>query len=364
MKYLDVYNSLKQSIEKKVYPPGTHIPHTHDLIKQFKVSLTTIVKAVKLLENEGLVKRIKSKGTYVLEKGVQMSLAYKKADKIGLLFNGFLMEAMAGLHLVNASKGIEEICRKNKKSVIMLGTENRKENEFINEVKMSGISGAITFGPLDKQIFQGLIQLKLPVVCCDFTDFDLPFDQITGDFIRAGAIVMKKLYDLNHRKILFFGTYRKGTFLNDRDHEYWRASIEIEAKFLRLKHFRSFFISFEGGPEKMRSEMLKIINKHQDFTGYVCPSAHYFELLKSILEKEPGLDNLVRDAVLITSTNEKRIINEKSIYQCRWNTREMGSRAAEIMIKILKGGPHRPAVHYTPVEIIKKGGVYPAFNEN
>jgi DNA-binding LacI/PurR family transcriptional regulator len=303
------------------------------------------------LENDGLVRRIKGKGTYVLEQGVRHSLTYKKASKIGLVFKGFLMEVMQGLHFVNASTGIEEVCRKNKKSVLMLGTEDRKTDDFLNEVKMSGIAGVIVFGPNDLPLYQGLRRLNLPVVCCDYIDFNLPVDQVTGDFIKAGAAAIKKLFALGHRKILFFGTHKKGSALNDRDHEYWRASIEIEAKFLRLKHVKPFFISFEGGFHKMRAEMLEIIRRHTDFTGYICASGTYFELLKSVLENEPGLDQPDRDAVLITSTHEKREINGKKAFQCSWNTREMGARAAEILLKILKGGPYRPAVHYVPVEV-------------
>jgi DNA-binding LacI/PurR family transcriptional regulator len=342
---------LKKAIEDGKYVSGTHIPHTYDLIKLYKVSLTTIVRAVKLLEKEGLVKRIKSKGTFVLDKGIKEFFHLKKAEKVGLLFRGYLSSMMAAHFFVHAYQGMENALKKFNKSIIPLGTEGKPEEQYLEEIKNAGISGAVCYSMYEESIRKGLKAMNIPLVYCDFIDYNLPADQVTMDHLKAGSITLHKLYDLGHRRIIFFGNYKKTKRHNDPDHEYWRLACEAEAGFLHLKHFYSYFISFEGGLEEMKRKMKKILEKHTDCTGFICASTTYYELLKSLIEENPQLEAVERDVVLFSDWPEKKHIQDRIVYQCRWDTQEMGKKAAEILMEKLKGGPHRPMIHYVPVQI-------------
>ena len=66
--YAQIYNILKEDIKKGIYGEGDNIPAELELQEQYGVSRITVRQAVLALEQEGLVLRIRGKGTIVTEK--------------------------------------------------------------------------------------------------------------------------------------------------------------------------------------------------------------------------------------------------------------------------------------------------------
>ncbi|MFV0499086.1 MAG: GntR family transcriptional regulator [Bacilli bacterium] len=64
-KYQEVYSFLLSEIILK-QEIGTSIPIEVELVEKFKFSRMTVNKAIKLLENDGYVKRVKGKGTFIV----------------------------------------------------------------------------------------------------------------------------------------------------------------------------------------------------------------------------------------------------------------------------------------------------------
>lgn len=63
-KYRVIFESLRESIVAGEYGPGARLPSEADLVRRFGVSRMTIVKAIKELQNQGLVVRRMGSGTY------------------------------------------------------------------------------------------------------------------------------------------------------------------------------------------------------------------------------------------------------------------------------------------------------------
>jgi DNA-binding LacI/PurR family transcriptional regulator len=226
MKYLTLFNNLEKDIENGVYPVGSLIPHTKDLIEKYGVSLTTVSRAVKLLQRQGYVNRIKSKGTFVLDWKKRDYLELRKPDRVGLLLDGYLGEMLDRHYFVQAFRSIESCCSKVNKSVVVIARENRSMEDYLEAIKAMGISGLFVYSYYDEQLFNRLRKMKLPLVYFDFIDHNLPVDQVTLDHSRAGAIALKKLLDLGHRNILFLGNYDHRVRNIDVDHYYWWQGIE------------------------------------------------------------------------------------------------------------------------------------------
>lgn len=72
--YTQLYNSLKDSIQKKVYSVGSLIPTENELCKIFGVSKTTVRKAVGLLISEGYLQATQGRGTMVLDISASQNL--------------------------------------------------------------------------------------------------------------------------------------------------------------------------------------------------------------------------------------------------------------------------------------------------
>ncbi|MGB2963608.1 MAG: GntR family transcriptional regulator [Anaerolineales bacterium] len=72
--YIQVIDSLSESIEVNNLPPGYQLPGEAELCKTFDVSRTVIRQALKELEYKGLIYREKGRGTFVSKPKIHESL--------------------------------------------------------------------------------------------------------------------------------------------------------------------------------------------------------------------------------------------------------------------------------------------------
>lgn len=75
--YVQVHDALKEFIEHGEANPGDQLPSEPDLCRMFDVSRTVIRQALRGLENEGLIVRIKGRGTFIAEPKIGESLFQK-----------------------------------------------------------------------------------------------------------------------------------------------------------------------------------------------------------------------------------------------------------------------------------------------
>lgn len=65
--YSDIYDTLKQEINKQVYQPRNTLPGEEELASRFDVTRNTVRRALKELQSDGLVYAVKGRGVVVLE---------------------------------------------------------------------------------------------------------------------------------------------------------------------------------------------------------------------------------------------------------------------------------------------------------
>ena len=75
--YAQLKGALREPIERKLWKPGDQIPVEGDMCKIFNVSRTVLRQALSELEHEGLITRIKGKGTFVASPKIHVSLSAK-----------------------------------------------------------------------------------------------------------------------------------------------------------------------------------------------------------------------------------------------------------------------------------------------
>jgi GntR family transcriptional regulator len=66
--YAQVADAMRERIVKEVWPIGTQIPTLPALAKDFDVGIITVRQAVQLLRNDGLLKPLQGRGTFVRNK--------------------------------------------------------------------------------------------------------------------------------------------------------------------------------------------------------------------------------------------------------------------------------------------------------
>ena len=224
MKFLHIALELRKSIEEKKFSPGERIPHTDELAKTYKVSRMTAARAVQQLAREGLVKRVKSKGTFIQDVQNKAGFAYGPERRIGLVFKGYLSALADTHHLQQAFLGIEDTLKAAGKSVILLASESKSPEEFTREIDANQLGGVVLHACYDAALYRHLRGRRMPMVMLDYIDYNLPVDQVTTDHLKAGALAFQQLRLLNHRKIIFFGVALHNLHLC---WPYWDQAIHI-----------------------------------------------------------------------------------------------------------------------------------------
>lgn len=64
--YILIRDTLKSDIQNQKYPVGSLIPSERELAETYQVTRATVQKAIAHMEQEGLVKKVVGKGTYVI----------------------------------------------------------------------------------------------------------------------------------------------------------------------------------------------------------------------------------------------------------------------------------------------------------
>lgn len=351
MKFLALYQTLLKKIESGSFHSNEKLPHTLELAKQFNVSHATVFKAMQMLLKEGFIRRIKSKGTFVRPFTKESYFLAQREKRIGLLFRGQYSMLINQHFLGECFVGAEEFFMNKGKKLIPIPMEFKTTEEYVREIEAFRISGAIINSIHLPALHSAIKKMKLPYVCADYLDYNLPADQVTTDHLKAGSISLGKLVELGHKKILFLGNYFVRLRQNDPDHMFWWTAVQSAAKNAHLKNVKSIFLS-QQGRLVLKQDLRKFILSNKEYTGYISASPAFYSLIKELLESEAALKGDVRDMVLFTDRPDIRPINGRKVFRCRWDNREMGRKAAEILHSMMEGGPHKPQIHYLPVEIV------------
>lgn len=178
-----VYQQVRQSIVSGEYPAGMKLPREMDFAKQCQVSFITMRAALKRLEDDGLIVRLRSKGTFVCEPGEEQSQSVDK-PRIALIIQEY-KGSLAEEHIFNrdlifgaVKQGYEdgfeielyntgkvlphltELCRNRRFAGVIWDRPNREHHPTIWELKSEGVPLVLINRQLD----------GLPSVYCDYPD--------------------------------------------------------------------------------------------------------------------------------------------------------------------------------------------------
>ena len=115
VKYMHIVEQIKENIAKGILVPQDLLPSENELMAEFGVSSITVRKAMETMVQQGIVYRVKGKGTYVADpqSGQENANGYKK---VFLIFD---VEAALDASLTKIVQGIQQYYQ-NKKSQLVL----------------------------------------------------------------------------------------------------------------------------------------------------------------------------------------------------------------------------------------------------
>jgi GntR family transcriptional regulator, arabinose operon transcriptional repressor len=201
--YTRILEALRGDILSKKLLPGDRIPTEVELASQYDVSRITTTRAMKELENEGLIYRVKGKGSFVRPEGEWRR--NRQRSRLISLIVPFERESGAAYALLG---GAESQAAKERQLLTIHNSENSiaKERQIILDLLEHRVEGVVVF-PLSSyanyDILSRLLIDRVPLVVIDrqVTGIDASF--VAVDNAQSMAEVVRYLAELGHERIAY-----------------------------------------------------------------------------------------------------------------------------------------------------------------
>ncbi|MEK6646873.1 MAG: GntR family transcriptional regulator [Candidatus Firestonebacteria bacterium] len=208
-----ITTQLKENLQKRIlaneFSVDTKLPSERELAQEYNISRISVRSAIKELENEDFLYKVRSKGTFVKNRQ-DFKIVSKKS--ISLLVSPPLRMSFFSTII----SGIEEAASKNDYDLFLRCTNEDTflEKKYIlelNESKNSGliiISGANSFR--NAEFFKNLAQ-KNPMVVIDMFLGEIPADYVFSDDEKGTYDAIMHLIELGHTRILHLAGPKKNS---------------------------------------------------------------------------------------------------------------------------------------------------------
>jgi len=199
--YQRIENMLRDRIARKELLPGDRIESEYELAERLGVHRFTVNKAVSTLVREGLLYRVKGRGTFVTEK-----LLHEKAGSgcIGVLFTSTMETLFASWFNSQVLSGVRSATAKD---VLLFGggPHSKGRGPEFDKVAWDKVEGVVLLEIFSREYLRDVIARGVPLVVVDYEDPELDVDCVVLDNLDAGRIMTRHLVELGHRRIAHIG---------------------------------------------------------------------------------------------------------------------------------------------------------------
>jgi GntR family transcriptional regulator, arabinose operon transcriptional repressor len=240
LKYRQVFETIEEGILSRRYQPGQKLPSEAALVEEFGTSRITVIRALRELQQKGVVQRRVGSGTYVTDGA---------AASTSLLF-GLLIPNLGETEIFGPiCQGMAESSQLHKHALLWGDTTpapEAKEAETIElcrqyvAKKVAGVFFApLEWTPQNDRINQAVISLLeqagIPIVLLDRCFLPYPkrgrYDLVAIDHRRAGYIATEHLLKLGCQRVAFVAYAHSASTVEARISGYREALFLAGARF-------------------------------------------------------------------------------------------------------------------------------------
>jgi DNA-binding LacI/PurR family transcriptional regulator len=188
------HSELTAALQQKITQmrPGDRLPTQEELMRQFGVSDTTVLRSLSDLRREGIIVRRQGSGTFVAEV-TQTKTSFVGSGMVAVLAsqnsNLFFSEM---IHAVDTSLNANELAP----VLILDRNKNRRIERALEFWKRGEIVGAIHIGSVTLEQ-----QSEIPTILIGESEREHDFNQVSLDNSGAGRLVGEYLWDIGHRRV-------------------------------------------------------------------------------------------------------------------------------------------------------------------
>lgn len=359
--YLQVARYLRERIADETYPLSSALPPEMELASVLGVSRPTVRHALRLLTEEGLVRPVPGRGTFVTEP--ERHLPHERTGTLALIGS-----EMRDSFLVRITTGADHVISQNDYHLILCNTGNQIANEqkYLRDLwegrKTDGFLIMAADTPHPHQTLRRLLQAGAPIVFVDryFEGLAAPF--VVSDNRGGGYLLTKHLISLGHRRIGF--VTRPNLYVSSvaqRMQGYRQALEEAGLKYDPRLVFQGLlpYLSEMQILEELSPRLAEFDKEAIEgfLTGKDRPSAIFAcnDIIGAqVMEACRELDLRIPQDIAVVGYDDDTVapLLTPPLTTVRQQTREIGAHAARMLLDMLNGTPIEQQQVFLPVELI------------
>lgn len=350
-KYLELVGWIKEQIETEALPSGCKLYSENTLKEMFGVSRQTVRHAIGVLENEGVVRRVRGSGTYINDSRLSNLTKRRRVSVVTTYVDGYIFP--------RTIQGIEEVLEKAGYSVQIAFTNNQHEREkailedIISRDEVSGLIIEPTKSGIPNpnlRLYQEIRRRRIPVVFINSSYPQLKIPRVSINDHMAGWKITRYLISMGHKRI-------GGIFKLDDRQGQLRFSGYMDAMFdagLSIEDKRVVWVDTE---EKQHLEMseAKVLERFKDCTAVFCYNDEVAHGFLGICRRH-GLRVPEDISVASVDDSELAVLGEVPLVSVPHPMERLGGKAAENLLRLIKD-PEFDANYEFEVEVIKRSSV-------
>lgn len=226
--YKKIANDIKDKIISGILRPDEKIATEIELSKHYKVSRITSKKALNILQEEGLIYRVRGSGSFVSKKHTSQYKFTQTKNTIAIVLP-FKKDNTDHGTTLSAIHSISQQVLKNGYFTTLHFSDDRteKQSEILEQLFDDKYVGAIIY-PIRTDFNETLYRLyakQFPMVTMSNSFDRLPIPSTTMDNVRGGYLSAKHLIKQGHQKIAFLSqlSVNDNTSISDRYLGYMNA---------------------------------------------------------------------------------------------------------------------------------------------
>jgi GntR family transcriptional regulator, arabinose operon transcriptional repressor len=191
-RYYQIYSALLTQIKSGELSVGEALPPERVIAERYKVARLTVVKALDLLEHDGLIHKQQGRGSFILPplKTPSKTIAYIKV----------------GWQVYHELEGISHMAlmKDYQLQTLAVDIEFGKLGAYLETCIQNGVEGLIVYaraGYEDLKLYQNLITMGIPMVMVDRYYPAIDTDHVVYNDEKTAAKLTEKLIQRGHQRI-------------------------------------------------------------------------------------------------------------------------------------------------------------------
>lgn len=303
--YENVYYDLKQKIQCGELKPGDKLEVEGDMVSRYGVSAITVKKALNLLTEEGLIRRVRGKGSFVTQEtedpGTGLREAEMTAGPAGDPIIGVVFEHVSSSYGLQIMYELEQQARKAGYHLYpCFSYGNRElETEAIRYLRRTGARGIFVMPSHGSHYNTEILRLvidRYPTVLIDKKLEGISLDSVRTDNVQSVSRLVEYLVETGKKHIGFITVEETGTSsLAERNEGFSEgmARYELEPVEKLSLPYIDYAESSDTRGDVYRKLIDTYIEKFQDrLDGIVCSEYGVAIEVQTVLEEKHLLEKM------------------------------------------------------------------------